>query len=334
MSETCPSPARLAEVGRIVSDLRARFIVHEGYATLLREFDILLHRRRADLMAGRTAEARGIVVVGSSGSGKSTALQRLFRKHPDVRCLDPNRVEADVASFLVPSPATLKSVGLACLTGLGYPLRRDRTAMITWELVHAHLEQRRILFLHLDEVQDLHINRGVNEMQAVVNTLKSLMQNATWPVGLVLSGTPALKQLVNLDPQLSRRLVPVEFAPISAHTHNVEISAIISSFARTAELAVADDLGRGQFFERLVHAGAAELGLTIELIIGAIEEALLRDAKHLDRDTFRRAFRRRSGARDALNPIVSDDWREIDARLLLQSHEVDHTAAPRGRGRR
>ena len=208
--------------------------------------------------------------------------------------------------------------------------------MIIWDMVQTHLRQRRILFLHLDEVQDLHVNRSVNERQAVVNTLKSLMQNATWPVGLVLSGTPALKELINLDPQLSRRLVPVELAPISAGAHGAEIRALLASYARKAGLAVAAEIGDDpEFIRRLIHAGAEELGLVIETVIAGIEEALLSGATELDRDMFRRAFQRRSGAIDALNPFVSDDWRAIDTRLLLQTVEgAVAMDAPKRRRRR
>ena len=333
MSEPYTDTARAADVARTVSDLRARFVAHDRHVDLCREFDILLHRRRADLATGRIDEARGIAVVGNSGSGKSTAIARLFCRHPDIRCLEPDRVEADVASFLVPSPATLKSVGLACLTGLGYPLRRDRTAMIVWELVQNHLHQRRVLFLHLDEVQDLHVNRSKGEIQAVVNTLKSLMQNALWPTGLILSGTMALKALINLDPQLSRRLSPIAFAPISLTTHGRDVRAVVGGYAEAAGLPIEEDALGHEFLERLIHAGANELGLAIEIVVAAIEEALLGGQASLDRGAFVRAFRRRSGAVDALNPFLSEDWRAVDARLLLQAPESEPAAWERGRRR-
>ncbi|TQM94060.1 TniB family NTP-binding protein [Roseinatronobacter monicus] len=258
--------------------------------------------------------------IAPSGSGKSTAIQRLLRKHPDAEFLSPDRLEADVASFLIPSPATLKSVGLACLSGLGYPLRRERTAMMIWDLVQTHLRSRRVLFLHLDEVQDLHVNRAASERQAVVNTLKSVMQNATWPVGLILSGTTPLKDLVNLDPQLSRRLLPIELAPISAVAHGREIATVLARYAARSELPLASNLAENSdFISRLIHAGADELGLVIETVVAGIEEALLSRATELDADVFRRAFERRAGVPDALNPFVADDWQAIDARLLMQA---------------
>ena len=334
MNDASSDASQAGAIATTISDLRARFVAHPRYEDLAQEFNRLLDRRRADLAAGRATEARGIAVVGASGSGKSTAIGRLFRKHPHVRCLDPDRVEADVASFLVPSPATLKSVGLACLSGLGYPLRRDRTAMIVWELVQNHLSQRRVLFLHLDEVQDLHVNRSVGERQAVVNTLKSLMQNAAWPVGLILSGTLALKELLNLDPQLSRRLVPVTFPSITAGTHAGDIRAILGGYAVAAGLSVEEDVLEHAFVARLVHAGADELGLVIEIVVGAIEETLMAGQASLNTDAFARTFRRRSGADDACNPFFCEDWRAVDARLLMQALPGPGDPVPVGRGSR
>src|SRR5699024_5479468 len=126
------------------------------------------------------------------------------RSHETLRLLSHDAETADVASFLVPSPATLKGVGISCLNGLGYPLMRDRTAGIIWELVQSHLRELQIMFLHLDEAQDLMGSQSEREMLAVVNTLKSVMQNRYWPVSIVLSGLPTLKTLLNLDPQLGR----------------------------------------------------------------------------------------------------------------------------------
>lgn len=322
MTDPFLSSKRAAAIGQAISALRARFVTHDRYVDLAEQFDLLLYRRRADIAAGRHPEARGIVLVGGSGSGKSTAIQRLFYRHPDVRVLDPGRVDADVASFLIPSPATLKSVGLSCLKGLGYPLRRDRSAGIIWDLVQAHLKEHRILFMHLDEMQDLMINRSQAETQSVVNTLKSLMQNASWPVGLILSGTPRLKDLVNLDPQLSRRLIPVEFTPISSSAHSESVATVIAQYAEAARVEPHPNVVAGEHIRRLIHAAANELGLVIELVIAAIEEALLHLEERLTVDAFRRAFRRKTSCPDVLNPIVAEDWRAIDARKLFDGGEI------------
>lgn len=321
MNDRTLSPERAIVIGQTISALRARFVIHDQYIDLTQQFDLLLYRRRADLAAGRHPEARGIVLIGGPGSGKSTAIERLLHKHADIQLLREGKIEADVVSFLIPSPATLKSVGLSCLKGLGYPLRRDRTAAIIWDLVQVHLEQRRVLFLHLDEMQDLHVNRSQSETQSVVNTLKSLMQNASWPVGLILSGTRALKDLVNLDPQLSRRLMPIGFAPINSTANNTTVATVIKQYADAARIQVEPKALEADHLRRLIHASANELGLLIEMVIAAIEEALLEDETALTINAFRRAYRRKASCPDVLNPIVAENWRAIDTRQLFGDDE-------------
>ena len=175
----------------------------------------------------------------------------------------------------MPAPATLKSVGYDCLTSLGYPLNRDRTGAVILSKVQSLLSERKVLFLHLDEVQHLYNERTNRESQAVVNTLKSLMQRADWPTGLILSGTRELQSLVNMDPQLSRRLTPVEFPSIDATTHAKEIKGIVSHYADIAGLQVnAGELNNGAFARRLIPAAARALGLVIALLVAAIEDDL------------------------------------------------------------
>lgn len=315
--------SRAFEIGRTVSNLRARFVGNDQYDELTKQFDLLLYRRRADLEARRSNEARGIVLTGNSGSGKSTAINRLFFRHADLKLLGNDSVQADVVSLQIPSPATLKFVGVSCLHGLGYPLNRDRPANVIWQLVKHHLKQRQTLFMHLDEAQDLSSNRGSYDMQSVVNTLKSVMQNSEWPVGMILSGTPTLKTLVNLDQQLSRRLIPIEFRPIGWSTHGRNVQDIIGGYCAAASLNCSATVLNPNFIKRVIHAGCSELGLVIELVVSSVEEALIRSQLEVTSDTFGQAYRRRSSCVDALNPFISDDWHSIDPRLLFQSGEEE-----------
>lgn len=317
MIESRLSAARAQEVGRIVSDLRTRFVRHEGFKQLQEQFDLLLYRRRADLDAGRQAEARGILIVGNSGAGKSTAIQRLFASHSDLRRPNPDLPEADVISFVVPSPATLKSVAFGCLQSLGYPIQRERTAAVMWGHVQHLLSERQVLFLHLDEVQHLHASKGATEARSVINTLKSLMQHQMWPTGLILSGTDELRALVNLDPQLSRRLAPIEFGPLDVGAQRASVRKILQQYAKAVGMPPNPDILADAFLRRLIHAAAYELGIAIELIISGFEEALILGSDELDTEAFRLAFERRSGCRDMGNPFVAEDWKAIDARKLM-----------------
>ena len=312
---------RAKQVGQIVSKLRSKFVINERFEEIEEQFDLLLYRRRADLELGRKSEARGMVVTGNPGSGKSTALNRLFSHHTDLQLMCEQSSRADVVSFYVPSPATLKFVGQSCLHGLGYPLSRDRRANVIWQLVQHHLRQRQTLFLHLDEAQDLSTHRGQHEMQSVVNTLKSIMQNADWPVGLILSGTTSLKALINHDQQLSRRLVPVEFRSICWSSHGRSVKDIALAYCKAASIDCDETVLSNDLVRRLIHAGCNEIGLVIEMIVACLEEVLIAGETSLTPIMFQRAFKRKYGCLDAFNPFVTDDWKSIDTRLLFPDAE-------------
>jgi len=305
------------EVGERVAVLKSKFVMHEGYADLSSQFERLLQTRRAEIAANRSAEQRGIVIVAKSGGGKTTAVDHLISTHPELCISDGDDSKAEVVSLRIPSPATLKFVGYAALTALGYPIKRDRPASFIWDQVRFHLKARRTLFLHLDEAQDIYAKLNERQAQSVVNTLKSIMQNKDWPVGLILSGTPELKKMLNYDIQLARRFYPIEFKLVSAITDSKEVVQLCKGYCEIAKLGCHSDVKRVGFAARIIHAACHEFGLVIETIIGAIEEALVSGDNDVESRHFVKAFRRKSGCIDGLNPFIADDFERIDCRELF-----------------
>lgn len=204
------------------------------------------------------------------------------------------------------------------LEALGYPLRRDRSAHIIWQLVKAQFAERQVLFLHLDEAQDFSRHHNRNDQHAVVSTLKALMQSPQWPVGLILSGMPELLDLVNLDPQLARRLKPVEHRPLKTSVDGGMIVAAIRQYAAIAHVPVDDKLRKPRFVRRLVHAADHCFGILVEIVCEAIGEVLLPAENTLSSKSFAACFARRSGCPEGLNPFVVEDFLALDVRKLLQ----------------
>lgn len=70
-----------ADVRRIIQDLRAAYVPNDAYRKLDEYFRMLLEQRRADMADGSASKLRGIVLIGRSGSGKTTAIQHLIRSN-------------------------------------------------------------------------------------------------------------------------------------------------------------------------------------------------------------------------------------------------------------
>lgn len=308
-----------AQIAAAIVSLQEIFVDSPSYLSLKAEFDRLVEIKSNEFTSGRFREARGIALVGESGSGKSTAMRRLLRTLPADFLPDLKPEACPVLSFSVPSPATLKFVGQHGLQAIGYPLTRDKTSQIIWDMFRAHLQSRQTAFVHLDEAQDLSIHQTPKEVQSVLNTLKSLMQNPQWPVGVILSGMPSLKAMINQDVQLARRLCPIEMPRLAAFSHTDEVQDIIGYYAKMAGVEIEPDVMSEAHVRRHIHAASGNFGLVIEFVIEALETVMRCDSSILAEEHFSSVFRRRSGCLDELNPFVAADFERIDAKLVLQS---------------
>ena len=329
--------AGLDDIDRTLAQLRARFFAHRNYRELHDAFSALLNRRRADLEIGAQNEARGIAIIGDSGSGKTTAARRLWATYPDLQAQQSGLEKTEIVSLSLPSPANVNFVGYACLNVLGYPLQRDRTSTIIWDMVHTNLRLRQTLVLHFDEAQDFSVNQNAREMQAMINTLKALMQNPTWPISIVLSGMPQLRDLINMAPQLARRFTSTQFAKLDPVLDSGPIMKMVAGYAEAADMEVGLDLHERSFVRRLIHAASGEFGLTVELLLSAIEIALRAKQPQLSLPHFAQAFARRSGCVPDFNPFTREDYTAINTRLLLLGRVPDEEAEmpqPKKRGRK
>lgn len=306
----------IVDVPETISQLSTRFALHERYGDLETLVNRLLAVRLADLRAGRILEANSLVLTAATGSGKTTAMRRLVQ-HSNAYLHASEFPEGRIVSVTVPSPATLKSVGISILAALGLQLRADRKIWYIWDLVRFHLRENKVLFLHLDEAQDLKKKGRQNELSEIVNTLKSISQDTEWPVGFLLSGTEDLKEIVNLDTQLVRRMKAISFEPLTASNDAKDMLTLIESYASKAGLRFETGDATFDFGKRLVHAASYQFGLVIKLALFAIEDALYENDHCLDAHDFVSAYKTWKGCTDAFNPFIVNDYLQIDTQRMF-----------------
>lgn len=299
-----------------IAALQDYFVSHDRFVPLEERLSLLMERRLADLSADRVTEARGIALSGASGTGKSRAMTQLISRMWK-QFADHELSDAAIVSLRVPSPATLKFVGQMVLKALGYQLSAERQAWYIWDLVRFQLRERKVLFLHLDEAQDLSSRGTRNEMTSVASMLKTLMTDEDWPVGIILSGTNELEEILNHDPQLARRMNTIRFDPLSAGANAEDVQGLLAGYAELGQLGLASDTADIPLSERLIHAAAFQFGLVIEIIVAAIELAYLRGDNTLSRHHFAQAYADRTACADTFNPFIVDDYYSIDARKVF-----------------
>lgn len=308
------------EIRKAIQNLRSVYVPTPAYRTLEMHFRALLEQRRADVADGMINNARGIVLVGQSGSGKTTAIRELIRMNRTLLKADPTEDICEFIGLQVPSPATMKFVGAATLRALGYPYSGDKQGPVIWDQVKVQLKLRQTCFLHLDEAQDLARYQTDKERQSVVNTLKSVMENSYWPTGLILSGMPDLKKIVNQDPQLARRLYPVEIGRLHAIRDVAPVLDIVQKYAARAKIETQESVRNENFAQRLMHAADYEFGLMAEFTVQALSKALITEGMEVELrlQHFADVFFDRSSSIDALNPFLAEDFARIDPRTIFE----------------
>ena len=314
------TPMSREEVSHIVADLESRLVTHDPYLELKDQIDDLLYRRKAHSAAGRVTAQRGIVVIGNAGAGKSFGIEHLLLKHPKLAYGQPNKQALTVR---LASEATIKGVGLDTLDAYGYESKGSRTGHSIWRQVMRQANSHKTLFLHFDEAQHILRGKSKSEFDQVMLVWKSCLEYAEWPVGLILSGTCELLELINRDDQLSRRFDAIHFAPMTFTSHGHEVAAVLGAYLEAAKMTRGPTLDSTTFIRRLLHAARYEFGSQIGLIIAAIELALREGDQTLEQGHFAGAYRKQKRCVDVLNPFIVENFRAIKSGHLLSGAELD-----------
>jgi len=155
--------------------------------------------------ANHRAPGKGLCIVAPSGAGKSRLIEETLRGHAAFPNWSEKGKWCPLVSIAAPSPSTLGQVGIRLLELLDYDLQREIKENNAWLRVRQQLRLNNILFVWIDDLNNvLHVS-SEEEIQKIRDTLKDLMSNPEWPVQLIVSGVPDLLPFFRKDRQIRRR---------------------------------------------------------------------------------------------------------------------------------
>jgi hypothetical protein len=157
--------------------------------------------------AQRNEGAEGMAILGESGTGKTTLLERFIARHKPHR--NDDGMEVPVLFASVPSSPTVRSLAGELLRAFGAPDWDKGTELQMRHRLQILMREARTLMVIIDEFNHFY-DRGKNKiMYNVADWLKKFIDDTRKT--LVVSGLPTCKIVVNQNEQLARRfLAPIE----------------------------------------------------------------------------------------------------------------------------
>jgi type II secretory pathway predicted ATPase ExeA len=272
-------------------------------------------------------EASGIAIIGASGAGKSTMLRRIFLEHPAFPRYGVIGSRCPIVTVKPEGACTLDRFAIDTLRKLGMPVQDvPRQEQRMAHMVRDQLRLMGAKVLHIDEAH--HITQPANSIQIkkILNTFKCLMIDDEWPIGLILSGIPELRQVLEGERQVARRLAFVPLAGLTVASDARKVGKIVQQLAGLAKLGFST-VQTDVLAPRIIHAGGYQLGCAIERIHEAIRVRLKRNLSRLSTDTpspdpltlddFATAYARKTGVEAQDNPFLAHDWEATDPFRVL-----------------
>ncbi|MFC7053093.1 TniB family NTP-binding protein [Hansschlegelia quercus] len=260
-------------------------------------------------------EAPGLLVVGASGAGKTTAIHHILGRHPRLKNFGVEGELCPMISFDAPAPTTLLQLGRELLRATGYPIMNDPKRHIVWEMVRDRLRLTGVVAIHIDEFHNVTRTANSIERDQILATLKSLLNDRHWPVALLLSGLPEVVDFVNADPQVARRMRAISFSRLVAPVDVPFVGKIVVKLTSKATCPCPGGFSE-EIAPRLIHAADGSLGILVEIIVEAIGHALRR-AEPLCIQHFEDAYALRTACSRSVNPFAAEEWETIEVTRLL-----------------
>lgn len=248
-----------------------------SYVSAFNDIEGLLHLHR---QAGVT---QNLLVLGESGTGKTTLCQDLVTRYPRVALTDRDLIP--VLHVSIPPAATIASATEAMLGRLGDPSPTSGTISAKTARAVRLARALAVELLLFDEAQHIQ-DRGLHQTQYMVGDwLKTVMDEVNVPT--VLLGLPRLGQLLQVNEQLRRRFSRRRHLQMgegeTANTVEAECLQLFLSLGDSLPVPLSSGtFGWNDMAQRVYFACDGRVAYVKKLLAGAIRIAMERNHRVID----------------------------------------------------
>jgi len=232
---------------------------------------------------------RNYLVVGQTGTGKSTIKDMLEKKYPSYK--KNNRTMIPVLTVNTPAKPTVKNMADEILLILGDPIFYRGSAVEKTSRILMLLKACEVKMVIFDEVQHF-IDQGHRKLPyEVADWLKTLIDNAQ--VSAVLMGLERSEYILHANEQLRRRFcrrITLRPFDLKSTSNRANFIGVLNKLESSLNLAKSIDFQREKLIKPIYFATNGIMDYIVKLILGAYQVIQDRGKDVLDRKSFEEAF--------------------------------------------
>lgn len=229
-----------------------------------------------------TGIAKHLLIIGESGTGKTSLRKWLKHKYPVVLLFDRNKTAVLITK--IPPAATVTGIIDAMLTALGDPWHQKGTITNKTARVVKLCKECGVEFMLFDEAQHLYDRGDTRTHYMVGDWFKHLIDEVSVPSCLI--GLPRAEQILLVNDQLRRRFsrrLSLSLGQSDTDSIETECLQLYVSLITLLSIPVsAHPFSAQEMGSRLFYASDGRVGYIKKLMSAALEIALENDMEVID----------------------------------------------------
>jgi DNA transposition AAA+ family ATPase len=246
----------------------------------------------------------GLLIIGTTGIGKSSALKHYHQLFPKVQESQYTRIP--VVLVTTPASPTVKNMAEAILTAMNDPMATRGSAEEKTLRIYQLFARCKVELLLIDEFQHFFYTHTIVEFRRITDWLKNFI--SVTDTGVVLCGLPEAEMVVESNEQLARRFSSkytlTTFSLDPKEDFN-EFRGILRSMQEALPLPVETALYEANLARRFLVGSNGVLDYVRKILEGAVSIAGAAGHQSLDLPVFAAGFKKEVWIEvgDRLNPF-------------------------------